>query len=130
MFDRAMSAVVAAAAACAAAVLAVFATGFALYALIEPQVGAAAAAATVALAAALIVAVFALIATLRARRREREAAMTQAELMDELPLGLGDMARDRPLLTLGITALGGLLAARHPTLARDLLHIVARFTGR
>lgn len=130
MFDRAMSAVVAAAAACAAAVLAVFATGFALYALIEPQVGAAAAAAIVALAAALIVAVYALIATLRARQRDREAAVAQAELMDELPHGLGDIARGRPLLTLGITALGGLLAARHPTLARDLLHIVARFSRR
>lgn len=130
MFDRAMSAVVAAAAACAAAVLAVFATGFALYALIEPQVGAATAAAIVALAAALIVAIYALIATLRARQRDREAAVAQAELIDELPLGLGDIARDRPLLTLGITALGGLLAARHPTMARDLIHIVARFTRR
>ena len=84
----------------------------------------------VALASALLVAVYAVVATLRARKRERETAVAQAELMDELPLGLGDIARDRPLLTLGITALGGLLAARHPTLARDLLHIVARFTRR
>jgi protein-S-isoprenylcysteine O-methyltransferase Ste14 len=130
MFDRAMSAVIATAAACAAAVLAVFATGFALYALIEPQVGQAAASAIVALAAALIVAVYALIATLRARKRERETAVAQAELLDELPLGLADIARDRPLLTLGVTALAGLLAARHPTLVRDLIHIAARFSRR
>lgn len=130
MFDRAMAAVITTAAAAAAAVLVVFASGFALYALIEPEVGAAAASAIVALAAALLIAVFALITTLRARKREQEAAVAQAQLMDELPMGLGDIARDRPLITLGITALGGLLAARHPTLMRDLIHIVARFGRR
>ena len=54
MFDRAMAAVVATAAAAAAVVMIVFALGFALYALVEPSVGAAAAAAIVALAAALL----------------------------------------------------------------------------
>lgn len=130
MFDRAMSAVIATAAASAAAVMAVFALGFALYALIEPSVGAAGAAAFVALAAAFAIAIFALIATLRARKRERETAIAQAELLDELPIGLGDIARDRPLMTLGITAAAGLLAARHPVLVRDLIHIVARFSTR
>ncbi|MGE0740879.1 MAG: hypothetical protein AB7O98_06010 [Hyphomonadaceae bacterium] len=130
MFDRAMATVIATAAACAAAVMAVFATGFALYALILPHVGAAGAAAIVALAAALCVAVFALIAAQRARQRERETAIAQAELLDELPMGLGDIARERPLMTLGITALGGLLAARHPTLVRDVIGIVARFSRR
>ncbi|MGD9967115.1 MAG: hypothetical protein AB7T59_11380 [Hyphomonadaceae bacterium] len=125
-----MAAVVATAAASAAVVMVVFALGFALYALIEPAVGAAAAAAFVALAAALTVTVFALIAAYRARKREREAAVAQAQLLDELPLGLGDIARERPLITLGVTALGGLLAARHPTLARDLIAIVARFGRR
>jgi hypothetical protein len=130
MFDRAMTGLIAAAAACAAAAMAVFALGFALYALIVPEVGAAGAAAIVALAAALLVALYALFATLHARRREREAAVAQAELLDELPLGLADIARDRPLVTLGITALGGLMAARHPTLVRDLIHIAARFARR
>jgi hypothetical protein len=130
MFDRAMTGLIAAAAACAAAAMAVFALGFALYALIVPQVGPAAAAAFVALAAALLVALYALFATLQARKRERETAVAQAELLDELPMGLGDVARERPLVTLGITALGGLLAARHPTLVRDLIHIVARFARR
>jgi hypothetical protein len=40
------------------------------------------------------------------------------------------LARERPIVTLAVTALGGLLAARHPTLARDLLSLVARFGGR
>lgn len=130
MFDRAMAAVVATAAVAAAVVMAVFALGFALYALIEPALGPAGAAAIVALVAALIVMVFALIAALQKRQREREAAIAQAQLMDELPLGLGDITRDRPLVTLAVTALGGLLAARHPTLARDVIAIVARFGRR
>lgn len=130
MFDRAMAAVVATAAAAAAVVMAVFALGFALYALIEPNIGAAGAAAIVALAAALVVAIFALIAALRKRKREQEAALAQAQLMDELPLGLGDIARERPILTLALTAVGGILAARHPTLTRDLIAIVARFGRR
>ncbi|MCA9270175.1 MAG: hypothetical protein KDA41_16955, partial [Planctomycetales bacterium] len=121
MFDRAMAAVVATAAAAAAVVMIVFALGFSLYALIEPNVGAAAASAIVALSAALFVALFALLAAFRKRQHEREAAIAQAELMDELPMGLGDIVRDRPLVTLAVTALGGILAARHPTLMRDLI---------
>lgn len=130
MFTRAWSSLIAIASACAAAVLAVFAAGFALYALLQPAVGPAGAAAYVALAAALCVALFALFATMRARKREREAALAQTQILDELPMGLGDIARDRPILTLGITALGGILAARHPALARDLIGIVARFGRR
>jgi len=130
MLDRAMATVIATAAACAAAVMAVFATGFAIYALIAPTAGPAGAAAIVALIATLGVALFAVVVALRSRQRERENAALQAEVMDELPLGLGDIARERPIVTLAITALGGVLAARHPTLARDLIAIVARFGGR
>ena len=130
MFDRAMATVVATAAACAAVVMAVFAIGFSIYAVLVPYTGEPGAAAIVALIAALAVAIFALFATLRARKRERETQVAQAELLDELPLGLGDIARDRPLMTLGITAAAGLLAARHPTLVRDMIHIVARFSRR
>lgn len=130
MFDRAMAAVVATAAASAAVVMTVFALGFALYALVEPSLGPAGAAALVALAAALTVGGFALVAALQSRRREREAAIAQAQLMDDLPQSLGDIARERPLITLAITAVGGLLAARHPALMRDLIAIVARFGRR
>ena len=134
MFDRAMATVISTAAASAAAVMAVFASGFAVYALIEPTAGPAGAAAIVALIATLCVALFALFVTMRNRQREaereREAQALQAEVMDELPLGLGDIARERPIVTLAVTALGGILAARHPTLARDLIAIVARFGRR
>lgn len=130
MFDRAMAAVVATAAAAAAVVMIVFALGFALYALIEPNIGPAAAAAIVALASALVLSIFALIAALRKRQREREVEVAQAQLMDDLPLGLGDIARDRPLVTLAVTALSGVLAARHPTLVRDLIAIAARLSRR
>jgi hypothetical protein len=111
-------------------VMAVFAAGFSLYALILPQLGAAGAAAVVALVAALGVSLFALAMALRARQREREAAIAQAELANALPnsFGLGEFARERPIVTLAVTALGGLLAARHPALARDLLAIVAKFS--
>jgi Na+/melibiose symporter-like transporter len=127
MFDRAIAAVIATAAACAAAAMAVFAMGFAIYVSLVPNVGQAGAATIVALLAALALAIFALIAAWRARNREREAAIAQAELLEELPLNLGDIARERPLLTLGVTALGGLLAARHPALVRDLIAIIARY---
>ncbi|MEQ1490418.1 MAG: hypothetical protein ABL932_07710 [Terricaulis sp.] len=127
MFDRAMAAVVTTAAAAAAVVLIVFALGFALYATLEPQYGQAAAAAFVALTAALIVTLFALGVAWRRRKQEREAAIAQAQLMDDLPLGLGDIVRERPIAALAVTAIGGLLAARHPTLMRDLIHLAARF---
>jgi hypothetical protein len=130
MFDRARAALIVTAAACAAAVLVVFAAGFALYAFALPYVGAAGAAAIVALAAALALGLYALISILNKRKREHDTEVAHAELLDELPLGLGDIARDRPMLTLGIAALSGLLAARHPTLTRDLIHLAARFTTK
>lgn len=127
MFDRAAAAMIAVVVACSAAALAVFAGGFALYALVEPTAGAAGAAGLVALAAALLVGGYAFIAAERAKSKAREAETAQAQLMDELPMGLGDFARDRPLAALAVTVLGGALAARHPRLTRDLLAIVARF---
>ena len=82
-----------------------------------------------ALVAALCVALFALVMALRARQREREAEIAQAAVAEALPtFGLGEFAKERPIVTLAVTALGGLLAARHPTVARDLLAIAARFT--
>jgi hypothetical protein len=127
MFNRAMAALIVTSAACAAASMAVFAAGFAIYTLVLPTAGPAGAAGIVALIAVLALALFAIAIMLRSRKHEREAAVAQAELLDELPMGLGDIARERPLVTLGLTALGGLLAARHPTLVRDVIAIVARF---
>src|SRR5690606_41837261 len=110
-----------------ASVLAVSSVDCIVYVLSGPNCDPDAAAPIVVLASALIVALLALIAALRKRKHERGAAIAKAQLMDDLPLGLGDIVRDRPLVTLAVTALGGLLAARHPTLVRDVIHIAARF---
>ena len=130
MFDRISANLIAVVTACAAAILVVFALGFALYALVEPQLGPAGAAASVAGASALLIGAIALALHLRAKQKEQEAAVLQAELADSLPLGLGGFAKDHPLVALGVTLLGGAIAARHPKLSRDLLSVVARFTGR
>jgi hypothetical protein len=99
--------------------MAVFAAGFALYALLVPIVGPPGAAAIVALVAALAVALFALFAALRARKREREQAAAQEHMMSKLPAELGDIVRDRPMVSIAVTLIGGIVAARHPSLARD-----------
>lgn len=134
MLDRAMVTLIATAIACAIATMAVFAAGFALYSLVLPTAGPAGAAGLVALVAALILALAIVGIMLRSRakerEREREAAIAQAQIMDEMPFGLGDFARDRPMVTLAVTALGGILAARNPKLSRDLLSIVASFGRR
>lgn len=130
MFDSAAAGLIATTTACAAAVLGVFAAGFALYALATPSWGPAGAAAAVAAAAALVVGALALIAHHRAKAKQREAEIAQAQLVETLPLGLGVLARDHPLVALGLTLAGGALAARHPRLSRDLIAIIARFTGR
>src|SRR5512134_2094644 len=126
MFDRAKLAVIVTVAFAAAAATAVFAAGFALFALLEPGVGRAGAAAIVALVAALAVALYALAAQLRVQTQRREGERAQEQLMAELPHSLGDFARQRPMLTLAATAVAGMLAARYPALARDLLAIAAR----
>lgn len=128
MFDRAVTRVVAVAAASAAAVMAVFAAGFALYALVLPSAGAAGAAAIVALVATLLVALFAAFTAYRVHKQEREAEASRQGLMNALPIEmLGDVVRERPLVSLAATALVGMVAARNPGLVRDLVALVARF---
>lgn len=130
MFDRAASSLIAAAAICAAAVVAVVAAGFSLYALLLPPLGAAGAAAVVACVSAVIVALYAIVMTLRAKARERDSQSAHAQLLEALPVALGGLTRDRPMLTMAVSVLGGALVARHPQMARDLLAIVAAWTSR
>ncbi len=130
MFDRAAANIIATATACAGAAMAVFALGFAVYALAEPHFGPPGSAALVAAIGALLVALYALYAHMRAKAKEREAELAQAQLAESLPLGLGHLTRDHPLAALAVSAIGGLIAARHPRLSRDLISIVARLTGR
>jgi hypothetical protein len=123
MMDR----VVATAAAAAAAVLIVFACGFAVYALLEPTIGPAGAAGSVAMVAGLGLIIFALVLQHRARKREAEAALARAQAAEAAQFGLGDIARDRPLVTLAVTAVSSLIAARNPSLVRELVGMIARF---
>jgi hypothetical protein len=108
-------------AAAAAAALMVFSLGFALYALLEPLLGPSGAAAIVALAAALIVAIIALIMMLQIRAEERRAEAERARRAQEGSQGFAGFAESHPLISLGVSALGGLLATRYPGLAQQLM---------
>lgn len=125
MLDRALTSMVVVAAACAAAALAVFAAGFAVYALLEAQLGPAGAWAAVAAIAASGVGLAALIVARRAKQQEDESEQARAMLLNSLPGGLGDIARNHPLVVLAVSVAGGALAARHPKLMRDALGLVS-----
>lgn len=129
MLERATDDLIAIAIAVAASVLTVFAAGFAIYAALLPSIGSAWAATVVAGLAAAVVGVFALLAHFRAQKKERDRQQAESELMTQIPMmNVGDMARERPLVALGVTLLSGALAARHPKMARDLISIIARMT--
>lgn len=123
MMRSALSHAIMLGAASAAAALTVFATGFALYALLEPLLGAPGAATIVALAGALIVAIIALVMLLQIRADERRAAEERARRASEAPSGLAGFAQDHPLLSMGVSALGGLLSSRYPGLAQQLMSL-------
>lgn len=125
--DRAALALVLVTAACAIAALAVFAGGAALYLWLAPSAGPAGAAGIVALIALLIVLAMAVTALMRSKQREREAEEAQAEVLEALPQGFGNIASERPLLTLAASVIGGVLIARYPGIARDLMGVLARF---
>lgn len=130
MIDRAASTVISMAAIGASAAMGVFAVGFAVYALAEPYVGPAWAAAIVAGLSALVVGIYALVMTLKAREKERQQALVQASLLDALPLGLGNIARDHPIAALLVSLVGGAVAARNPRLVGDLVHLFAKAKDR
>jgi hypothetical protein len=130
VLDRAALALILVTAACAVAALGVFAGGAALYLWLEPSAGPAGAAGLVALIALLLILAMAVFALLRSRQREREVMEAQAEVMDALPQGFTDIAGERPLLTLAASVIGGVLIARYPGIARDLMGVLARFNRR
>jgi uncharacterized membrane protein HdeD (DUF308 family) len=130
MIDRAASTVVTMAAIGASTAMGVFAVGFGVYAFAEPYVGPAWAAAIVAGLSALVVGIYALVMTLKGREKERQAAVAQASLLDALPLGLGNIARDHPIAALLVSLVGGAVAARNPRLVGDLVHLFAKAKDR
>ena len=129
MFDRAADNIIAAATASAAAVLAVFALGFAVYASFVPLVGEPWAATIVAAISSSFVAIYALIAHVRAKASRRAEEQARTEMMNSMPMGVGTLAKEHPWIALAVSLAGGVLAARHPRLARDLVSIVARVTS-
>jgi hypothetical protein len=64
---------------------------------------------------------------LRAHERARASAAAQAELIAQFEGGVGHIAERHPAVTLLVTVIGGVLATRHPQLARDFLAVMARF---
>lgn len=131
MFERATDDVIALAAAAATAVVGVIAVGVAIFAgsMQVFHVTVAVAALIVAVVAAITMFLFALFANVRARAKERLAAEAQAELSRQLPANILDLARDHPIAAILTTLVGGAVAARHPKLIRDVIALVARFSG-
>lgn len=121
MFDRALSSLVGLTVVCAAAALAVFAAGFAIYAVALPHVGAAGAAAIVAAVAAAGVGAGGLIQMHRARAKEAEAAAAQADLAGAIPEPLRGFMQRHPIAAIAATVVGGLVAARNPRMIRELI---------
>ena len=104
-------------AAVAAAVAAsVVAAGFALYALLEPRIGAPGAAAIAALILALVAAIAGLILT-RSPRPSRRAAEAEPGLADRVI----EIARTKPVLAAAGAIAAGLIAWRNPALVGVIL---------
>jgi hypothetical protein len=112
-------ALAAAAAIAAAAALFVWAAGFSLYFVFEKSLGPAAAAAIVAAVDALILGGGFLIAYLLGRRKEE--AEKEEEEGTSLVTIFADAIKDRPVVTLLMSAVTGFAAVRNPQLFRDLL---------
>lgn len=125
MLNRAVASLTTIAAVCAAAAVAVLAGAFALYAVIEPLAGAAGAAGAVALGASMSVGACALFVAHRAGKRARRTEFAQREMMKQLEILAGGIAQKHPVTAILACAAGGLLAARAPRLADELLAVAA-----
>jgi len=120
MMERTLMALAAAAAIAAAAAVGVVSAFFALYALVEPQLGAPGAAAVVSASAAVLVAVAGYIAARKVdgdRRRNTAQAAPDATLVDTIL----SLVRERPLLASGAAVAAGIYALRNPQLIAAVL---------
>lgn len=119
MMERTLMALAAAAAIAAAAAVGVFSAFFALYALVEPRLGAAGAAAVVSASAAVLVAVAGFIAARKVEgdKRTMAAATPDAGLVDTIL----SLVRERPLLASGAAVAAGIYALRNPQLIAAVL---------
>lgn len=120
MMERTLMALAAAAAIAAAAAVGVFSAFFALYALVEPQLGAPGAAAVVSASAAVLVALAGMIAARKVdgdKRRNTAQAAPDATLVDTIL----SLVRERPLLASGAAVAAGIYALRNPQLIAAVL---------
>ena len=108
--------IVAAAALAAAAAAMVVALAYALYALLEPELGASGAAAVTAGGLALVALLIGLLFLRRSRPRHDEHHHPAAALAGMLPDRLGGLVRAQPLLALGALAVGAYVVLRRPGL--------------
>ena len=117
IFRRVLLALVAASAFAAAAAVLVFALAFALYALVEPKLGAAGASATVAGTTAGLMAVGGLMIVFAARPRKPAAPVAPEGVLERALAFI----RQKPVLA-GAAAIGaGLLAVRNPKYLGEVL---------
>ena len=133
MIGKTALALAALAALVAASVLFVWASGFALYFLLQPGFGPAGAAGLVALTDILIIAlgfgVAKLIGAAQEReddRRERERERSRAEEGPSLMGLFADAVKDKPLTALLVSAVTGFAAVKNPQIFKELLGDILR----
>jgi hypothetical protein len=119
LIEKTALALAAAAVIAAAAALFVWAGGFAIYLSLSGPFGPAGAAAATA-AAALIVLAIVFVLAQRAEPRAKNAIAKGAVSGASLVSMFSETIKERPLLTLGLTALTGLAATRDKDLLKDL----------
>lgn len=103
----------------AAAALFVGAAGFALFLWLSPLIGDAGAAAATAAASLVFLLLVFLIATYR-REPKHEHHPEPPSQAHSLISMFSETIKERPILTMGLTALTGLAATRDPNLLKDL----------
>ena len=113
IFGKTLTTLAAAAAIAAAAAGSVIAAAFALFAVLEPHLGAAGAAAIVAAVAAVIVGIAGLLAARKAEVKPSHAAPDGFAFAERAI----EMVKDRPILTIGAGLAAGIIALRNPALA-------------
>jgi hypothetical protein len=111
MLRRLLLGVIAAAAMAASASVLVVALAFALYALVEPSLGAAGASATVAGAAALLIGLMGMTIALLARARRPKP---RPDAMGGVVERIFELVRDKPVVAIAAALGAGLMAVRNP----------------
>ncbi|MEJ0022597.1 MAG: hypothetical protein WDN76_03555 [Alphaproteobacteria bacterium] len=126
MIGKTALAIAALAALVAASALLVWASGFALYFAFLDRVGPAGAAGIVALVDLFLIVLGFGIARLMSALKHKEEEEEEEEAPPSI-LGLfGDAIKEKPILTLAVSALTGFAAIKNPSLFRDLIGDILR----